>query len=289
MKDAPSATAMLVLKGVAFRSTDPRHSALVSERARAHALALIRAAGQHPRSGANIVDRAIVRIMETFTVPGLSLHYILRKRYIEDVLRDAIAHGFRQLIVVGAGLDTVGLRLQEEFPELRTIEVDHPATQAQKQRLLSQAKIPATVTFLPLDLTRSTLAQTLEGCDSFDGSRPTLFLAEAVFLYLDEEEVREALRAMRRVAPHSRIVFTFFGPRRRGPINFQNARFIADWWLRWRGEPPRWAIDPESVKTFLESEGFSVREIATDATFQRRYVSDEVPLSRGEHIAVADA
>ena len=288
MRDVPSATAMLVLNGVAFRSTDPRYSALVSERARVHSAGLIRAAGERPRNGRNAFDRAIVGIMEALTVPGLSLHYVLRKRYIEDVLREAIGHDFRQLVVIGAGLDTVALRLVEQFPALRAIEVDHPATQALKKRLLSAAKIPTTTTFLPLDLTHATLAETLKACPEFDGNRATLFLAEAVFLYLNEDEVRKALRAIRSVASQSRMVFTFFGPRPGRTINFQNATFIADWWLRWRGEPPRWAIEPEMVPTFLASEGFRTCEVATDASFHRRYVSGQVPLSRGEHIAVAE-
>jgi methyltransferase (TIGR00027 family) len=289
MKDAPSATAMLVLNGVAFRATDPRYEALVSDRARALATRLIVAAGQRPRNGRNFRDRAIVSVMEWATLPGLSLHYVLRKRYIEDVLRDAIGAGFSQLVIIGAGLDTIALRLREDFPELNGIEIDHPATQAQKKRLLTTAGETPAITFLPLDLTRATLAETLRRCPEFDRTRTTLFLAEAVFLYLSEDEVRDALRAIRTAAAHPRIVFTFFGTRPRGPINFQNATFIADWWLRWRSEPPRWAIDPEDLKAFLASEGFNLRELATDETFHRRYISEDVSMPRGEHIAVAEA
>jgi methyltransferase (TIGR00027 family) len=289
MKDRPSSTAMLVLNGVAFRATDPRYAHLVSRAASDHAAALLRAAGQRPRHGGNLLDRAIVHVMERFSVPGLSLHYILRKRYIEEVLRRAFASDFRQLVVIGAGLDTVALRLVAEFPALNAIEVDHPATQSLKRELLQSAGIAAPITFLPVDLTRTSLSTSLATCAAFDRTAPTLFLAEAVFLYLTEDEVREALRSVRTAAARSRIVFTFFAPRTRGTINFQNATPIADWWLRWRGEPIRWAIDPGAMQHFLASEGFDLQEVALDDTFQRRYVSARVPLARGEHIAVANA
>jgi methyltransferase (TIGR00027 family) len=289
MKDRPSATAMLVLNGVAFRATDPRYEHLVSKAASDHATALLRAAGRRPRHGRNFLDRAIVHVMERFTVPGLSLHYILRKRYIEEVLRRAFASDFRQLVVIGAGLDTVALRLAADHPALNAIEVDHPATQSLKRELLRSAGISTSVTFLPVDLTRTSLSTSLATCAAFDRTAPTLFLAEAVFLYLTEDEVREALRSIRTAVARSRVVFTFFAPRPRGPINFQNATPIADWWLRWRGEPMRWAIDPGALKQFLASEGFELQEIALDDTFQRRYVSTAVPHARGEHIAVANA
>jgi methyltransferase (TIGR00027 family) len=289
MKDRPSSTAMLVLNGVAFRATDSRYAHLVSETARHHASALLRAAGRRPRHGRNLLDRAIVHVMELFTVPGLSLHYVLRKRYIEEVLRSALANDFRQLVVIGAGLDTVALRLVAEFPALNAIEVDHPATQSLKRELLHTAGIAAPITFLPVDLSRTSLSASLATCAAFDRTVPTLFLAEAVFLYLTEDDVREALRSIRTAAAHSRIVFTFFAPRSRDPINFQNARPFADWWLRWRGEPMRWAIDPSAMKQFLASEGFDLQGVAMDDTFQRRYVSARVAHARGEHIAVANA
>src|SRR5262245_10505374 len=49
----------------------------------------------------------------------------LRGRYAEDVVADAYRAGVRQLVVLGAGLDSFGLRRPASLSELRVIEVDH--------------------------------------------------------------------------------------------------------------------------------------------------------------------
>ena len=65
--------------------------------------------------------------------------------------RQAIGAGVRQIVVLGAGLDTFAYRL-ETSEGLRVFEVDHPATQAEKRRRLATAGIalPAHLTFAPL-------------------------------------------------------------------------------------------------------------------------------------------
>ncbi len=51
------------------------------------------------------------------------------------------ASGHRQLVVLGAGLDTYAYRGRMR-DRLRIFEVDHPATQAWKRRRLAEAGIP---------------------------------------------------------------------------------------------------------------------------------------------------
>ncbi len=60
--------------------------------------------------------------------------------------------GVRQILVLGAGLDTFAYRL-EPTPSLRVFELDHPATQAEKRRRLTEAQIaePAHVAYVAHD------------------------------------------------------------------------------------------------------------------------------------------
>src|SRR3954463_10787428 len=62
---------------------------------------------------------ALARAIERATVPGLCLHFMLRKRWIEHAVRSALARGARRVVVIGAGYDTLALRLAREFPALR--------------------------------------------------------------------------------------------------------------------------------------------------------------------------
>src|SRR5271165_5506686 len=60
----------------------------------------------------------------------------LRTRFAEDALAGTVERGVRQLVVLGAGLDTYAYRgpLRER---LRILEVDHPATQTWKRERLT--------------------------------------------------------------------------------------------------------------------------------------------------------
>ena len=67
----------------------------------------------------------------------LRLFIAMRSRFAEDSARRAIENGVRQILVMGAGLDTFAYRLQPT-PDLRIFELDHPATQAEKWRRLTR-------------------------------------------------------------------------------------------------------------------------------------------------------
>lgn len=278
-----SATAILVARGVAFSATHPQRRHLVPPRAAEMTESLLEAAGERVPSGSSLLRRASTALLEKLTVPGITLHYVLRKREIERLARASIAGGCEQLVVVGAGLDTLGARLAEEgFP---VAEIDHPATQALKRRGLRGAGVD----LVPLDLASEPLGPILRRWTS----KPLLVVAEAVFLYLEEAAVRRVLGALAARDAPTRIIFSFFAPSGRAAIGFQNATRLADAWLEWKGEPARWAVDPGSLAAFLAAESFQLVELALDEDYQRRHLQAAGPglpsqLPIGEHIAVAE-
>src|SRR6202035_2376343 len=82
------------------------------------------------------------------STPGRRLRAFLvaRSRFAEEHLAAAVARGVTQYVVLGAGLDTFAYR--NPFPDLQVFEVDFPATQAWKRKLLDATgiAIPATLT-----------------------------------------------------------------------------------------------------------------------------------------------
>ena len=74
-------------------------------------------------------------------------------------LREGVEQrGVRQLVVLGAGLDTFAYR--NPFGDrLKVFEVDHPATQAWKRGRLAEAGIPVpdSLTYAPIDFERENL------------------------------------------------------------------------------------------------------------------------------------
>jgi methyltransferase (TIGR00027 family) len=63
----------------------------------------------------------------------MSVFMAARSRFAEDSLDRAVSRGVRQVVILGAGLDTFSLRNPHAGLGLRVFEVDHPATQAWKR------------------------------------------------------------------------------------------------------------------------------------------------------------
>ncbi|MET8468218.1 class I SAM-dependent methyltransferase [Streptomyces sp. NPDC006422] len=106
-----------------------------------------------------------------------------RSRFADDTVAEAVAAGCRQVVVLGAGLDTSALR--NTRPDVRFFEVDHPDTQAWKRHRLAEAgiEVPPTLTFAPVDFESGTLADGL-AVAGFERGRATAFLMLGVAMYL---------------------------------------------------------------------------------------------------------
>src|SRR5215468_7749967 len=137
-----SATAYLIARAMVFVSRDAELGHLVPMQAAEISRWIVEACSRHGRLLLSAMDwpwfRRVVHLVEQATIPGLFLHYALRKLAIEEVVRASLAEGFTQVVVLAAGFDTLALRLQAEFPSVRFIEMDHPATQAVKEKVLRE-------------------------------------------------------------------------------------------------------------------------------------------------------
>ena len=191
-------------------------------------------------------------LMQACAIPGIYLHHLLRKRYIEQQVRKAITDNINQLVVIGAGLDTLGLRLSAEYPDLKVIEIDHPATQGLKRSILDSFTLPkGSIDFLPADLGSETLASVLKRCSFHDPKASSLFIAEGITMYLSEASVRELLKSIADQPSGSALIFTYMEETRPGCYDFSNARRVATWWLALRHERFTWGIRPEQLRGFL--------------------------------------
>src|SRR5690606_8942097 len=59
-------------------------------------------------------SRRLLFAIERLSLPGIFLHYLVRKRRIASLTAEAIQGGCRQLVVLGAGLDTLAWRQTRE-------------------------------------------------------------------------------------------------------------------------------------------------------------------------------
>ena len=135
-----------------------------------------------------------------------------RSRIADDALAAAVTRGARQLVVLGAGLDTTAYRALPS-QDLRIFEVDHPATQAWKRERLAEAGIPlpAALTFVPVDFERETLAEGLAAA-GFDPAQQTFFTWLGVVPYLTDEAIFSTLGFIAGLPGGAHVVFDYVNP-----------------------------------------------------------------------------
>lgn len=222
--------------------------------------------------------RAIARFLEAATVPGILTHYHVRKKALESLVRES--GPMRQLVVLGAGFDTLALRVAAEKAGRKVWEIDHPATQAWKRLAVEATQLQSpNLSFLARDFSRP------EGRSLFAPDREweTFWIAEGLLMYFPEAEVQEFFHTIRRVSkPGSRIAFTFMEPHHDGRIDFRRRSRPLHIWLSSQNEPFRWGIRRESLPEFLSHLGFRMLPISPNTT------GEMDRLNIGEYLALAE-
>jgi methyltransferase (TIGR00027 family) len=282
----PSATAGLIAAATVYSSIRPDQSELVPRETAVWCERLLSASPGGRRwlkSVRSPMDRAFFSMIEKFTLPGITRHYQLRKRWIERAWKQALDLGFRQLLVLGAGLDTLTLREAERDPSLRLIEVDHPATQSVKQQALQEHGMAGRIHLVPADLSVRSLSDAL--ADTLQPDKPAFVVAEGLLMYLEESRVRALLREVADLSmPRVQFAMTHMA----GPSGFSpHSRFV-DLWLRFRSEPFRWSASDAAVRALLEECGWQVLRQVRGEEITRELGLSEARELNGENIALAE-
>ena len=222
----------------------------------------------------------------------LRLFIAVRTRFAEEALATAVARrGVRQLVVLGAGLDTYAYRttLGEG---LRIFEVDHPATQAWKRQRLAEAAIPTprALSFAPVDFERETLADGLAAA-GFERAQPTFFTWLGVVPYLTEPAVFSTLGFIASLPAGAHVVFDYGNPRTSSSDQDEDAASREKLAARVAslGEAIQSAFETDVLEGQLRALGFREVEDLGPALIRERYFGKRGGPSpdRGGHIVRA--
>jgi methyltransferase (TIGR00027 family) len=208
----------------------------------------------------------------------------VRSRFAQDCLEAALVRGAQQVVVLGAGLDTTGLR----NPGVTVFEVDHPATQDWKRRQLARMNIalPESLRFAAVDFEREAISTALLRA-GFDATQPSIFLWLGVVPYLTREAIDASLDFVASV-PGSEIVFDYSEP----PENYPRAQRKLVMALVERvaalGEPFRSHFHPPQMTALLTSKGFAEIEDLGPREIGARFLGRRIRSDRaGGHVVRA--
>lgn len=299
---SPSSSARYVAAALAFTAADERYESLVPREAAEMSLACVKASPGPLRMAVWFWEKAWMRERlrkaERRTLPGFGLHIAARKRAVEDHVRKGIAEGFTQVVIVGAGYDTLAPRLFKAFPKVTFIELDRVPTQRVKQRAVLGKLLPApNLAAASLNLHKETLQDALARCPLYKSSADTLFVAEGLVMYLPLERVNELFAAVRgQGGARARVLFTFLEPQAEtGEVDFTRTRAAGEG-LRdlptARREPFVFGLERAKLDKWLAERGFAKKELLGSQAFRHHYLGGAVeegePVAAGEFLCVAE-
>ena len=285
-----SRTALLIAASLVLLHHDPKRSRLVSKTAVDLCAHVLEDHSSQTRLFLKIVQqtwfRPIAKLVERITIPGILLHYALRKKCISELVRSALGNGVAQVVILGAGFDPLRSELNREFPAARFSEIDHPATQRHKVRACSEIGIER-VHFVAVDLAVAGFEREALIKSDFDPAKRTIWIAEGLLMYFPADVVSSLMKTLSTLsAPGSEFAFTFMEKQGDGRLRFDSQTKLVDSWLRRRGEPFLWGttrselahnVSPWRVIRFFDHN--DLRDLESD-------FSGEV-IAKGEVICLA--
>jgi methyltransferase (TIGR00027 family) len=142
-----------------------------------------------------------LRILEAFegeTSPNAS--NVARHRIIDDLLRRELrADAGLLVVIIGAGFDSRAYRLAGG----EWVELDEPQVISYKNERLPASTCANELRRIPVDFSVDSLEEKLE---DFSNRNPAAVVIEGVFMYLEEETIRQTLRTLRHLFPRHKLI-----------------------------------------------------------------------------------
>ncbi len=213
-----------------------------------------------------------------------------RSRIAEDALSQAVEKGVRQIVILGAGLDTFALRNPHSARKIQIYEVDHPATQAGKLQRLAEAQItvPRGLNFVPVDFEQDDAGEKLVAA-GFHQNAPAFFTWLGVVPYLTEDAIGRTLDYISSIQ-NSEVVFDYMEPPEAFSEELRQLEKARAEQLEKMGERSDTRFEPARIAATLRSHGFgAIEDISFHEITSRfgRAVQSLAPGHLGAHVVLA--
>jgi methyltransferase (TIGR00027 family) len=205
---------------------------------------------------------------------SLFAYSISNLRLAEELVEQGLTEGRHQYLLLGAGLDSFGVRRHDLADRLRVYELDHPVAQAVKRARIMRARgsIPANLELVPIDFETTTIAQALAN-SSHDAGQPSTMSWLNTIAYLSVEATAASLRGLGAVsAPNSRLIFNYPPNAPASAAGEADLAAVRASVAR-KGEPFRSAFDPRDMEHYVAEAGFVVEQHLTEVDLDRRFFS----------------
>ncbi len=127
-----------------------------------------------------------------FWATGAQEFVAIRARLADDLAKELVRDGLKQLVLLGAGFDSMVLRIKDALRGVRVFEVDHPATQTVKRQVMAQYATPDNLRFVAVDFEQDDFVEKLKEA-GLDPRHSSLIICMGVSYYLTPQAMDRAL------------------------------------------------------------------------------------------------
>jgi methyltransferase (TIGR00027 family) len=203
--------------------------------------------------------------------PGVNGAIVSRVRFIDDVVKQALSDGMRQLVIIGAGYDSRAYRLDGIGGRVTVFELDDSTTQRDKLAKLEAVigKLPDHVRYIAMDVATDSIETRLAE-NGYHPDKKSLFVLEGLVPYIPADALTGLLTFVAGGAQHA-VVFDYLPPSVvDGTCEWVEGRNMYREVLT-HGEAFRLGFNRDELDQLLRDRGFDVIENVNAPDLKARY------------------
>lgn len=221
-----------------------------------------------PKFIAFLLKNRLLKLNGRYSPKGIYEYVIARTKYIDHIFKVAIENGTEQIVILGAGYDSRGIRLLPADSNTRVYELDTPAVQKGKIKQLEKRgiHIQGNNIYVPVDFQTEDIKSKLIA-SGYSFHRKTLFILEGLIMYLSAKNVNQLFDLFRECsASGSLVLFDYvYGSVLRRENRYYGESDIYDTVVK-ADEKWTFGIEEGTLSHFLKEHGFDVvKELDTPA------------------------
>lgn len=213
-----------------------------------------------PKIIAFLLRSRLLKLNGRYSPKGIYEYVIARTKYIDYIFKAAMENGTEQIVILGAGYDSRGIRLLPADSKIRVYELDtYGVLNGKTKQLMKRGiKKPDNTIYVPIDFLKDDARDKLAEKD-YSFRKKTLFILEGLTMYLSPETVNQLFDLVRECsADGSFVLFDYvYGSVLREENRYYGERDIFDTVAK-ASEKWTFGIEEGVLSQFLKERGFDL-------------------------------
>lgn len=224
-----------------------------------------------------LIKNNILSLKGRISPKGIYPYVIARTKYIDHIFRESIDKSVEQVLIMGAGFDSRGVRFSGLSGNIKVFETDINYTTEAKLKQYKKRRIhkPENNIIIPVDFEKEDPRTKLTEY-GFGKNKKTLFILEGLIMYLSEDTVRETFEFIHEYSgPDSEVVFDYLNA---SVLRLENRYYgESDIYRRVTKDNERWlfGIEDGQIDNFLKSLNFDRIEYFDSTALENKYFKVE--------------